>query len=199
MPVTPWYTAGTVTGTDWTATSGTLQTAVASDDNVWAQAGSSNVNYLICSNFAVSLPAGAIIEGHEVQIYASATDPTIFGQTVTIGCRLSKDAANAEGNERTGEVLTYPPDSEVTLGGPTDLWAGGWTDTEVEDGGFALLIRKGSDSTDSAGRQVDLVRVRIYYSEPETGAAVIGGSGQMVYIPGYGVKNTGGDSPRKSE
>jgi hypothetical protein len=193
MPVTSWYTAGTVTGTDWTATSGTLQTAVASDDNVWAQAGSSNVNYLICSNFAVSLPAGAIIEGHEVQIYASATDPTIFGQTVTIGCRLSKDAANVTGNERTGEVLTYPPDSEVTLGGPTDLWAGGWTDTEVEDGGFALLIRKGSDSTDSAGRQVDLVRVRIYYSEPVAGGGAICAAGQMVYIPDICLKTmTGG-------
>lgn len=186
MPDTGWIAPGTVTGTSWSASdAGTLLNAVTSDDNIWAQSAGTNVNYLICSGFGITLPAGAVIEGHEVRIRAAVLGAYVG--TALIGVRLSKDAANPEGNERTATIDAYPPDVENTLGSPTDMWAGGWIDTEVEAGTFALLIRLGTGSASVTNYQVEDVDVKVYYSLSAAGGGVTGGLGQMTYDPGIGV------------
>ncbi len=191
MPDPGWVSPGTVTGTSWSASdAGTLLNAVTSDDNVWAQSAGTNVNYLICSGFGITLPAGAIIEGHEVRIRASVVGAYVG--TALIGVRLSKDAANPEGNERTGTITGYPPDVDVVLGSPTDLWAGGWIDTEVEAGTFALLIRLGTGSASVTDYQVDEVDVKVYYSEPTADVTTRAHAGQMLYIPDIAVANATG-------
>jgi hypothetical protein len=191
MPDTGWIAPGTVTGTDWTAlASGTLVDAVASDDAFYAQSAGSNVNYLICSGFGITLPAGAIPEGHEVRIRSSVVGAYVG--TALIGVRLSKDAANPTGNERTGTITGYPPDVTVTLGSPTDMWAGGWTDTEVEDNNYALLIRLGTGSAAVTDYRVGDVDVKVYYSEPTSDVTTRTHQGQMLYIPDIAVANATG-------
>lgn len=188
MPNTGWVSPGTVTGVSWSASdAGTLLNAVTSDDNVWAVTASGNANYLKCSNFGISLPAGAVLEGVEVECSAAATAPTIPTQTVTIGAILSTDNVNPTSGEKTGDVVTYPPDEVVTLGGPTEQWGMTLVKSDVEALAFAVWVNKGSDATDSAGRQFDRVRVKIYYSEPSAGGALMSGMGQMTYDPGIGV------------
>lgn len=197
MPDTGWIAPGTVTGTSWTYTGGvSLLDAVTSDDEKWAQSAGSNTNYLICSGFGITLPAGAIIEGHEVRIRAAVLGAYVG--TALIGVRLSKDAANPTGNERTAVIDSYPPDVENTLGSPTDLWAGGWIDTEIEDANFALLIRLGTGSASVSNYQVEDVDVKVYYSLSAAGGSVIGASGQMTYIPDFAVKHAGGVTHKDS-
>lgn len=170
----------------WTASdAGTLLDAVTTDNDIWAQSAGSNTNYLICSNYSISLPAGAVIEGHEVRIRGAVVGA--FVGIALIGVRLSKDAANPTGNERTGVINAYPPDSEVTLGSPTDLWAGGWIDTEVEDAGFALLIRLGTGSASVSNYQIDDVDVKVYYSEPTVGVGARAMLGDIDHLPGFGI------------
>lgn len=185
MPDTGWVYPGTVTGTSWSASdAGTLLHAVTANDNVWAQSAGSNTNYLICSDYSMTIPAGTV-EGIEVRLRAAVVGAYVG--TAKIGIQYSKDASSPIGDEFTEVFTGYPPDVEIIFGDPTNLGGAAWTVGEINDPLFAVLVRLGSDSVMVTNYQVEDIAVKVYYSESGAGGALTSGMGQMTYDPGIGV------------
>jgi hypothetical protein len=173
-----------------------LHHAVGSDDDIWAQSAGSNPSALICSAFGFTLPPTAVVEGIEVLVRSSVVGAYVG--TALIGARLTKDGTNPVGVERTGVFTAYPPDVNVLLGSPTDLWGTTWTVAEIQASGFGALIKLGTGSTSVSNYQVDQVQINVYYSDSGASAGVVSSSGQIVYLPGIGIESPAGGSFKES-
>lgn len=202
MPVTDWATATTATGADWTPDSGTLVSAMALLDAVKVSMSHTGTTSLVLGGFetspgtALALPANAIPEGLEVVVGGWYYDGAVLGNSPTIGVRCSKDGVTPIFTAKDFEVgPNTNPITNATLGGPGDLWGGGWTDVEME--GLYLFLNRGATNLESpaVGRMLDYLKLRVYYSEPVVVVPGIIDAG-LRYVPGYSQKGGQGSLKR---
>jgi hypothetical protein len=109
-------------------------------------------------DFGFGIPAGATIDGIEVEVEGYTTS------TRQIEVSLSGDnGANYTASQTTSLAIGVASEGVDSLGGPADLWGGIWTPDTFADGNFRVKL----DAT-SVGPgpivYVDQLRVRVQYT-----------------------------------
>jgi len=131
------------------------------DDTSYAEAqtfGAATSYYLNITNYSFSIPAGAEIDGIEVEVLVrAATGGGMFDDEVKIikgGVLGTADRANSTG---WTAIFTY-----LMHGSTEDLWGETWTpdDINADDFGFAISMTVGG----IALANIDHARVTVYYS-----------------------------------
>jgi MSHA biogenesis protein MshQ len=131
-------------------------------DNNYATAtviNSEITNYLKCTGYNFAIPAGAVINGISVGVedHSARTINDYAVQLVKSGTILATNYATNT-NMPTGDAYT-------TYGGATDLWAGSWTYTDINNANFgvAFAAQRGPyNTTDTA--YVDHMPITVYYT-----------------------------------
>jgi hypothetical protein len=127
------------------------------DDSSYTTAGNPSLSrYQSYGSPALGIPAGATIDGIEVEAVAYRGGSNI-GLTVGIH--------QGSGTWRTKTVtLTSGTDQTCSYGGAADLWGGTWTQSNFTDANFALYI-----GIDAYGDTVyvDYVKIRVTYTEAD--------------------------------
>ena len=163
-------------------------TRITANDNSDASAsalGAFISNYLRASNFGLSIPAGAIIDGIEVRLerYEETGSDNVFDEFVRLvddtGTVRTTNKANTTSEWSTSRTL-------VNYGGANDLWGeapGFWTPAKLNDVdfGWAIAIDK-QGALSSFGGRIDAMWVRVFYTEGSdavsAGVATVTGVGQ---------------------
>lgn len=120
--------------------------------------------YLKATNFGHSIPAGATIDGIEVQHRRENTDSSDDCHEERI--RLV-DELGAIGTTDRADGADLPNATEETVqhGGSTDLWGDTWGETDVEDTDFGFVIAFMHTSGGSLTIGVEAMWTKIYYTE----------------------------------
>ena len=147
-----------------------VENAEGSDD-VYADFSSLNTgsnsftDYIHINKFQLDVPTGKLIKGIEVTVERSDPDQNTSDYSVKI---LKYDIVT--GNEKSTGITYTATDSEITFGGPADLWGEVWTDDMINDNGFGIAIaaqRIDGTSGPTSGR-IDNVTITVYYEDPTT-------------------------------
>jgi hypothetical protein len=127
--------------------------------------------FLHARNFGLSVPAGATIDGVEIQIngYSSSATRRIKDYTI-----FFVKAGSNVGNDLSDDV-TWPADMDYlkTYGGPTELGGVSWTAEDVNAAGFGASLQftsAGETGDLSAEARMDAVWIKVYYTEGSGGA-----------------------------
>lgn len=117
-------------------------------------------DYLMAINFGFSIPPGTTIIGITVEVECS--DPN--GKTSDYSVRISK--AKTVGSSERALGTPYPAsDAYMVYGGPTDLWGETWTDADINDGGFGVVIAAQRNAAGgTTGGRIDDIRITVYYN-----------------------------------
>ena len=120
-------------------------------------------HYLKATTFGFSIPSGATIVGIQLAVsHTSVGGSSSSAQDASI--RLVKAGTIQTTNRSAG--LQWPFSSLVytvdTYGGPTDLWGGTWTPSDINNSGFGAVISAISVHTGTAA--VNGVNMTIYYT-----------------------------------
>ena len=162
MADTGFKVTGTVVADAWT-TAVTTARINTSDDSRSAVLG---IGFLAAEleNFTFGIPAGATIDGIEVQ---GEISNNTGGQIATLQISLSW-YKGASYTATKSDTQTGTTDSTKTYGGAADTWGRSWSpDTEMADGTFRIKIEGKSNSAGSACR-LDYLAIKIYYTEAGT-------------------------------
>lgn len=166
MAQTPWYSAHS-TSSGWTNSANVQASddARATDPYGFDGAGTGySTNTLVCTFSGITIPAGVVVSGFEVEIEASkAGSPNSIA--ATLYAYLSKSGTPA-GSTKTVASLTG---SDVTtgVGATNDTWGAAWTGSEAQGvrvNIYASPAASGTPSTSDTAR-VDYVRIRITYED----------------------------------
>ena len=120
-------------------------------------------HWLRVTNFSMGVPAGATINGIEVDIKRCTTvSPPV---TIDSAVYLRKNAGQVGDNYASAE--TYP-DCSITAseiyGGAVDLWNTAWSVADVNHTNFGLDISSLGDG-EEAQANVYYIKIRVYYTE----------------------------------
>jgi MSHA biogenesis protein MshQ len=152
-------------------------TNVGTQNNVYAQASVANsdiTNYLKCTGYGFSIPAGSTVTGITVGPWLNATY-TMFDnamQLVKGGVIQPTNLATGATIPNGGGTFATTP-TQFTYGNSTNLWGNTWTAADISSANFGAAFaaqRGGYSSTQQAG--VDAMPITIDYTLP-----VGGGSG----------------------
>ena len=166
---------GVATG-NWTGL-----TNVGTQNNVYAQASVANsdiTNYLKCTGYGFSIPAGATITGITVGPWLNATYTMIDN-----AMQLVKGGFIQPTNLATGATIPNgggsfaPAPTQFTYGSSSNLWGNTWTAADINSANFGAAFaaqRGGYASTQQAA--VDAMPITIDYT-PSVGGGVSGVSG----------------------
>ncbi|MBI4305247.1 MAG: hypothetical protein HY678_02910, partial [Chloroflexi bacterium] len=137
-----------------------------SDDSRATAAYPNPSNNLDATNFGLSIPSGATINGVQVSIEKGTTVNS--GATVTdTTVRLLKAGAVVGDNKASGTAWPIA-DANATYGGSSDLWGTSWTAGDFTPSGFGVRISASQSGGDSSHTiAVDHVRITVYFT-PET-------------------------------
>jgi len=168
-----------------------------------ALSGGSSSEYLKATGFGFSIPAGAVIEGIQLDVLRFESSPGVGDNSVKLvkaGSIVGADRAVA------GAWPTSP--AYATYGSATDLWGTSWSVSDVNNSGFGAAVSALGVFSPTA--EIDFMRITVYYAL--TGFAVVqdavvyaDGTTElrydgMVRTPGSGaygpVSNVEGDLPR---
>ena len=155
--VAPWVASAEVLAAD--AGSGTIPTGVA---HVRLWTGHTPSQYLVASGFGFNIPAGATINGIEVDIRRRCRDP---GSDI-----IDHEVRLVQGGkiQPTNRAASVPWSTNwiyASYGGQSDLWGRLWTPAQVNDPTFGLALAvawNGTAGNDDAF--VDHVRVMVHYA-----------------------------------
>jgi hypothetical protein len=142
------------------AGSGTIPSGVA-----YAQLSASNTptRYLVASGFGLNVPAGAIINGIEVDVRrrARTSSSNIKDNQVRLVLGAVLPQANRAKTTTWSTNWIYS-----SYGGQSDLWGRVWTSAQINDPNFGVAIAVAWNGTSSGSEYafVDHVRVMIHYS-----------------------------------
>lgn len=97
-------------------------------------------NYLVCTGYNFSIPAGATINGITVNVERRSSSESNGGSRDE-AVRLIKDGAIGTTDRSTGTI--YESDRDVTEphGGPADLWGTSWTADDINNGEFGVAFQ----------------------------------------------------------
>jgi hypothetical protein len=155
----------------------TPENAVASDDSdaqtLIGGFGNESTDNLRCTNYfsAADIPAGATIDGIEVQIERASQFITLVSDLkVSLfsgGVDVGDNKASATTWLSTDAFQVYP-----VSGGSTDKW--GWLPTRalLIDSGFGVQLQAKSSHTSAHNVYVDVIQCRVYYTEVPTGSSI---------------------------
>lgn len=123
----------------------------------------------VLRNFAFSVPAGATINGIEVNIELS---PSNIADTASARAALSHNAGtNYTSFSSEVTVSGTTTDQSRTMGGPADTWGRTWTASEINDTTNFYVKLDAKNSTGGArNSRVDILQVKVYYTEAGAGA-----------------------------
>jgi hypothetical protein len=118
---------------------------------------------LVVSHFDFAIPAGATINGIQVDIQRkyAGTGGSVFDAGIT----MTKDAANAAGWTTDANNWTTTEHYD-TWGDATELWNTTWTPAEINNDGFGvmLMISVSAGSSYACIAYVNHVRITVYYT-----------------------------------
>ena len=116
--------------------------------------------YLKCTNFGFSIPAGSTIDGITVEVEMSATQVNrVRDNAVRIvkgGTIGSTDKASGTGWPTSDTYRTY--------GGAADLWGETWTVSDINASTFGFAISPTATGAGTRDARVDHVRITIDYT-----------------------------------
>jgi len=148
-PEIPWSNPGNITA----------------DDNADASTlnfDSDEVNYHLRSHsYGFTIPAGATIDGIEVQVEKLNSGGTASDNE----SRLAKAGAMVGADRSVGGIWPTAR-TVVTYGSPTDLWGTTWTPAEINAAGFGFSIQ--AAATNVSNVFVDYHRIIVYYTNTTT-------------------------------
>lgn len=196
LDVTSWAYPTTVSGSGWSASSGSLADAVLADDTNYASSTSplsSTPLQLSAWETApatpIAIPPGATPVGLEIKFRAWSASAAIPPLTTDVAFRFGYTPGTMLYDEKTQAVIdiTNQPGTEYILGGSGDLWGGGWTDAEAE--GAALHFYGAGFAGSPATRYLDYVMLRIWFTDGAViGPGALVADNQSRYIPGLSVR-----------
>jgi hypothetical protein len=174
---TGWLTPTTVPSGDWVSAANAY-----ASDNQYATQNSDVTPYQAYGGFGVTIPAGATVEGIEVQVEARSTDSG--------GCRLGVELS-WDGSAVTGSGWTNlgdwaslnGSDNSYTIGGSNEDWGRTWTPAQLDNTNFRVRVRywdPGSGCTDGSTTRLDRVRVRVHYNVASATIPVVAPDGSAL-------------------
>ncbi|KKK73039.1 hypothetical protein LCGC14_2897860, partial [marine sediment metagenome] len=120
-------------------------------------------DWLQLTNFGFSIPAGATIEGIEIQIDKHATQST----SIKDGALYLRKTGGQVGDDKADTINYWDIviDSNYdSYGGSTDLWGTNWTVSDINSANFGIDLYTayfGSIATDS---RIDHAQIVVYYT-----------------------------------
>lgn len=156
--------------------------AVSSND-AWATAitGSGAIsNYLKLTNFGFALPAGAVIVGitAAVEWKSSRTNGgKLSSIKLVIGSVIS-------GNDKGNNQLNGTADTERTdtYGSSSDLWGLTPTQSQINNGGFGVVVSITENAGATTTHSIDVVQITVYYAETVTRDIATAGAISMTAV-----------------
>lgn len=142
----------------------------AASDNAYATATlsgqTSTTRRLRATGFGLSVPAGATINGIEVQYESKRI---AVGAVREHSVRLLKAGTVAGTDATTTTVTIGASDTYRARGGPSALWGTTWTAEEVNASDFGFVVQFRQDGTAPSGEQVlvDHMQLAVYYTEAQ--------------------------------
>ena len=125
-------------------------------------------HYLKATNFGFSIPSGATIDGIEVKIEAKKTQSTGGGQDDVV--KIVKSDGSIGTADKSTDTEYTTSDVIRTYGGSSDLWSETWSDTDINDIDFgvvlAIIVSRGKGAQTVA---VDHITITVTYTEAAGG------------------------------
>jgi hypothetical protein len=167
------------TGSAWSASSGSLVSALGADggptanNSLSSYGGSENLNM---TGFGFSIPSDATITGISVDMnrYASSTGP----QDLTV--QLYKGGVLSGSNKAISGNWSTSTSTVATYGGSSDLWGTTWTPAQINDSTFGVTLDVSNSSSSARTAYVDYVQITVSYTRPTT-TTVASGSNPSTY------------------
>lgn len=138
--------------------------ATASDDSdaicVVGQGTGQIGEYLKCTNFGFSIPAGATIDGITVDVELRSSQ---VNRVVDNAVRIVKGGTIGSTDRSSG---TNWPTTETTrsYGSTSDLWGESWTVADINASTFGFAISPSSTGAGSRNAEIDHVQITIEYT-----------------------------------
>ena len=121
------------------------------------------------TNSRYTIPVVATIDGIEVKIEARKSQPTGGGQDDVVKIVKSDGSIGAE--DKSTDTAYTTSDAIRTYGGPSDLWSEAWSDTDINDIDFgvvlAIIVSRGIGGQ---AVSVDHITITVYYTALPTPA-----------------------------
>lgn len=126
---------------------------------------SGQTEYLVTSNFGLSLPLDASICGIEVKIVKSATGINLFSWVKDNTVRLVKNGVITGENKASSGLWTLD-ETTAHYGGATDQWAGSWTVADLLSPGFGVAFSARLNGAVSLlpSARIHSLEVKVYYN-----------------------------------
>jgi cellulose synthase/poly-beta-1,6-N-acetylglucosamine synthase-like glycosyltransferase/transposase len=157
-------TAGTASaGTNWTTTSGTLQAAFSSSNDIYAIYNNAGQNNEFLTNFGFTVPSASNITGLTASVEGNGTSATAAQRQFRIG--TTKDASTLAGTEKAANQLNQTTDTTLTIpatGATIDPWGNNTlTPSEVNATNFGFRVR--DQDTTAAALNFDQLTLAVTY------------------------------------
>ena len=107
-------------------------------------------------NFTFNIPHGATINGIQIEIEASYSNP------VTGSVALSWDGGNTYTSSEIKSWNDAGDNNETFVGSPTEVWGRTWSSEELNNNNFRVRIQRSSQATGTLA--VDCISVKVYYN-----------------------------------
>lgn len=144
-------------------------------DNSYATATAAvavDTHYLKATNFGFAIPPGATIDGIVVEVEKKVSAGTL---TVDQRVRIVKGGAVGSTDKSSGTAWSTS-EGYVTYGAANDLWGESWTDADINDTTFGVVIAGGTTEAIPPTLSIDHIRITVYYT-PGPDQAVASASG----------------------
>lgn len=120
-------------------------------------------NYLQCTGYGFTIPAGSTINGITVNVERMSTNSGIQDAAM----RLVRAGTIQSTDRSTGTSYPIAPAYEAH-GGAGDLWGGSWTVADINNAGFGAALAAEKPGTSGGARtvSVDHLQITITYTPP---------------------------------
>jgi hypothetical protein len=148
-----------------TSSWGTPSNASAEDGTSTTTAAIGNgtvANYLKCTNFGFSIPAGSTINGITVEVKAKRATTS---RNLTIATIKLVKAGTIQGNNNGNATVLGTTLAYATFGSVSDLWGLAFGASDINDSTFGVAIScTGGAGKGSVTGSIDYVRITITYT-----------------------------------
>lgn len=164
---------GTGSGAGWTGPGN-----VAATDGIYATASIATVadsTILTSTGFGFSIPAGATINGIQVDIvrHASSIGSLAFDDSLVIGCigvKMVKAGVGAGTNKLNSTVWNIT-DATTTLGNSADLWGTTWTPADINASNFGVQCQVENQSAGARTASIDSMLITVTFTPAAGGTS----------------------------
>jgi predicted CxxxxCH...CXXCH cytochrome family protein len=177
---------------------------VSASDNTYATVTlkQNTSHYINAQNFGFAIPAGATINGITVEIEKNAAAAS---RVKDVEVKLVKAGVIQTTNKADTTNFWGTTDAYASYGGSADLWGTTWSDTDINNTGFGVVISAQETTNTNTVTSVDHIRITVTYTaaagvttsvangtDPSSVTVCAGSTGQ--YIDQFSVSGTGSGS-----